>query len=617
MARAFHYAWEWQLRSTPEQLWPYVSDTQRFNRVTVGYAVDVADESADGTRLLHAHRLGVPLEWEEHPFEWERPYRFGVVRRFHGSFVRDFIVRCTLTPNGSGTRLRYEVTATTATLLSLIAIPIQVGVLSYRQFDHAFRRIDAYVQQPAQQVEPYRSGRSFITGEARQRMNEIARELESDGYARDLIERLIDFVDTSEADEAAHIRAYALADRWNIPRRIVLELCLAATRRSLLDLRWDVLCPMCRGVKVTAAQLSDIGDEVHCASCNLNFHVNFDRAIEVTFRPNPAIRPLEVMDYCVGGPQLTPHLVAQLHLAPNEGHTLTMAFEAGAHRIRTRARYPSAIPGHIDLRVSGDAGEQPGHAVTVIGAADGWSADPVVVDPHAAITIENHTAHDQFVVIERVAWNDQATTAVDVSTVQAYRDWFSAQALRPDVQLGITHLAVLFTDLRGSTLMYRTIGDAPAFSRVLEHFDVLRSNVDGAEGALIKTIGDSIMAAFLQPAAGVKAGLDILRGMAELNAHRSDFPLRLKMGLHTGPAIAVTLNDRLDYFGTTVNIASRLEGQAQGDDLIVSADVMRDAAVQRLLSTAKVRVEPFRAQLRGFADEEFELYRLRLMSPVD
>jgi class 3 adenylate cyclase len=151
----------------------------------------------------------------------------------------------------------------------------------------------------------------------------------------------------------------------------------------------------------------------------------------------------------------------------------------------------------------------------------------------------------------------------------------------------------------------------------LEHFDVLRSNVDGAEGALIKTIGDSIMAAFLQPAAGVKAGLDILRGMAELNAHRSDFPLRLKMGLHTGPAIAVTLNDRLDYFGTTVNIASRLEGQAQGDDLIVSADVMRDAAVQRLLSTAKVRVEPFRAQLRGFADEEFELYRLRLMSPVD
>jgi adenylate cyclase len=86
----------------------------------------------------------------------------------------------------------------------------------------------------------------------------------------------------------------------------------------------------------------------------------------------------------------------------------------------------------------------------------------------------------------------------------------------------------------------------------------------------------------------------------------------LKIGPHTGAAIAVTLNERLDYFGTTVNIASRLEGQAQGDDLIISDDVMRLPVVQRMLKENEVQVELFKAQLKGFVNEEFQLYRIRL-----
>jgi class 3 adenylate cyclase len=97
-----------------------------------------------------------------------------------------------------------------------------------------------------------------------------------------------------------------------------------------------------------------------------------------------------------------------------------------------------------------------------------------------------------------------------------------------------------------------------------------------------------------------------------LNRTREDYPLRLKLGLHAGPAIAVTLNERLDYFGTTVNMASRLEGQAQGDDLIVSPEVMRQPAVQRLLNDRRVVVEDFSTRLKGFVDEEFLLYRIHL-----
>jgi class 3 adenylate cyclase len=611
MGRDFHYRWEWPLRSTPEQLWPYVSDTQRFNRIAVGYSVKAIAEDDAGVQHLQAHYF-VPLAWDEHPFEWEQPRRFGVVRRFHGPILRDFIVNTTLTPEAGGTLLRYEVTARPATLLGSLAIPIQIGRISRRRFERAFRQIDEFLQHPIDSRAPFGQPRSFVTGAAAQRLPEIARELAQDGYAPELIERLMHFIDRAEDEEVSHLRPYALADRWNAPRRDVLQLCLAATRRSLLDLRWDVVCPMCRGAKTSVPQLSEVQNQAHCPSCRMDFDVNFDHTLEVTFRPHAAIRPVKIVDYCVGGPQLTPHIVAQQILAPGETRTIEVAFDQGAHRVRARSNLPHAVTGQIDLQVTSNPIAQPASAMTLHAHAGGWSADRNVVAPTAAITIGNETTARQGIVIERLAWNDQAVTAADVSTVQAFRDWFATQALRPDVQLGISTLAILFTDLRGSTQLYRLIGDAPAFERVLEHFDVLRRSVEAHAGALIKTIGDAIMAAFLDPAQGVAAALDILQGMAELSRTRADYPLRLKLGLHAGPAIAVTLNERLDYFGTTVNIASRLEGQAQGDDLIVSAEVRQQAAVQRLLDDRHVSVEEFSARLKGFVDEEFQLYRIKL-----
>ena len=609
--RDFRYHWEWQLRSTPEQLWPYVSDTQRFNRVALGYSIKVDNADDEGVQHVRAHYF-VPLAWDEYPFEWEEPRRMSVYRRFRGPFVRDFTVTTTLTPNERGTLLRYEVGARPASPLGLIAIPAQIGYRSRRKFEQTFQRIDEFLQNPAAAFEPYTVSTPFLTGEAIQRLREIGQLLEADGYPPQMIGRLTDFIMRAEDDTVAHIQPYALADRWHLPRRSVLELCLAATRRSLLDLRWDVVCPMCRGTSTSVTQLQDVRSEAYCPSCRMKYGVNFDHAIEVTFRPNAAIRPVETVAYCVGGPQLTPHVLAQQILQPDELRTIDVAFEPGGHRIRARSNLPHAIAGHIDLRVSADAADQPARAAQLTLTPAGFQLDRTVLARQASLTITNQTPHPQSIVIERVKWNDQIVTALDLSTVQAFRDWFTAQALRPDVQLGITNLALLFTDLRGSTQLYRTIGDAPAFERVLEHFDVLRASVETQHGALIKTIGDAIMAAFLDPALGITAGLDILRGMAQLNQSRSDYPLRLKLGLHTGPAIAVTLNERLDYFGTTVNIASRLEGQAQGDDLVVSAEIMRDPGVQRVLSAAHATIEEFSTPLKGFIDEEFRLYRIRL-----
>src|SRR5205814_7684589 len=123
----------------------------------------------------------------------------------------------------------------------------------------------------------------------------------------------------------------------------------------------------------------------------------------------------------------------------------------------------------------------------------------------------------------------QVTTAAVITSMQAFRDLFSSEALRPGEAISVESLSILFTDLKGSTALYRTIGDAPAFGQVMSHFDILREGVAAHHGGLVKTIGDSIMAVFPDPADALAAALDILQEFRDYNAVHPQQPLVLKM----------------------------------------------------------------------------------------
>jgi class 3 adenylate cyclase len=159
--------------------------------------------------------------------------------------------------------------------------------------------------------------------------------------------------------------------------------------------------------------------------------------------------------------------------------------------------------------------------------------------------------------------------------------------------------------------MYNRWGDATSYGLVREQFAFLQRIVRQCEGAIVKTIGDAIMAAFFDPAKAVEAALTIQKEIKSFNASHPDEPLKIKLGVHYGPCIAVNLNGRLDYFGATVNLAARLEGQSQGGDVVISGKVYDDPVVQELLASDTVQVKGFATAIKGF-DENFCLYRLQL-----
>ena len=607
--RDFQYRWQFDLESSPDQLWPLVADTNRFNRDTGVPSVEMlADQSGlrNARRRLQLSLLGIPVEWEEQPFEWIRPHRFGVVRRYSKGPMKELRVRVELTPQSrtsesghqtTGTSLSYEVWAEPANLIGLLAIPIQIGIISARNFERTIREYDKLARHGRTATSETKYV-EFASG-GRDRLLALSEKLVALGNDRELVALLVDHVENADEFAAARMRPYELARMWQQARRRVLETCLCATRAGILDLQWNLMCPLCRGGSAMTS-LTEVDPKVHCPGCNIDFNVNFEQSVELTFRPNASIRKVDAEMFCVGGPQVMPHVVAQQLLPPGDERSVDVDLETGRYRVRTMC-----IPGWQQLLAEDNAAQ----TQTIRATPEGWSNEELPIDKHARLQLANATSEEQLFILERTAWNDDAATASEVTALQVFRDLFATEALRPGEQISVGTLTVLFTDLKNSTRMYREIGDATAFGRVMNHFDVLKQIIAEHDGALVKTIGDAVMAVFRQPSAALKA---MLHAQERLADPATSQPLRLKAGVHVGPCIAVTLNDRLDYFGSTVNLAARLEGQSTGEDIVISSAVYDDPEVRSFLGEPGqgVVARRFEIPLKGFDDEKFALWRV-------
>lgn len=600
--RELNYRWTFDLKSSPEALWPFVSDTNRFNRDTGVPSVEPSKTQQvlkNARQRLRQSIYGMAVEWEEQPFEWIRPSRFGVARSYSKGPMVELRALAELTPRAAGgTTLAYQVSIKPRSAFGALSVALQMKLVSARRFARAFKKYD---DMALLELSPASTDTTIeISSAAVDRIESIKRKLQAESGEAELIDRLASFIQTADEFAVARIRPYQLADDWNADRRAVLELCLRATRAGLLDLQWELLCPLCRGAQETGSSLRDISSELHCETCRIDFKVNFDRFVELTFRPNPTLRPVQIQDFCMGSPQRTPHIVAQQLLAPGSKRVLSLPLEPGRYRLRALE-----LSGGVDVSVMAEGGGREAKARV---AESGWPHEPLKLATVSLLELENATAAEHLLILERLAWSDQAATAAEVTALQTFRDLFSSEALRPGEQISVGTLTVLFTDLRNSTQLYREIGDATAFGRVMNHFDVLKRVITDEDGALVKTIGDAVMAIFRRPVAALRAML----AAQELLAAPPDGmpPLTLKAGIHEGPCIAVTLNDRLDYFGSTVNMAARLESLSTGDDVVISHAIYDDAEVRELMRAENLQAAPFEIMLKGFDEERFELWRV-------
>jgi len=541
----------------------------------------------------------IRVEWDEEPFEWTYPYSFGVLRTYTIGPLDEMRVQVNFEPlENGGTQLTYKTSILSSHILAPVTIPFAIGVVAKSRFEKAFRRYDRIAGKD-----------KVVFSETRQRGLNAGRRVRfrsmSEPLHRDvdpnLLERFEEFLDRADELSLQRICSYALADRWGVSRRAVLEMFLRATRAGIMDMSWDLLCPSCRGITEGHSNLADVHGDSHCNTCQIDFTANFDHNIEVVFKPNASIRTVKLdAAFCVGSPQLQPHVVMTQTVSALKSLPVPIKLEMGRYTLRA-----SNVPGSLSLYADGKGLSQIDLRVTSFG----WQPEEEHVSLLPTLNLVNATDADSTFQLERTTWSDQASTAADVTALQVFRDLFATEVVRPGEEISIGSVTLMFTDLRDSTRMYRTIGDASAFGRVREHFEILEKFVAEEGGSIVKTMGDAVMATFRHPVDGLKA---VWKAQSEI-AERGEPMLWLKVGLHNGPCIVVNQNDRLDYFGSTVNITARLPNFSKGGELIFSESFYTDPEIQNFLAqnipTSALTL--ITGDLKGF-DGPFTMWKLKV-----
>jgi class 3 adenylate cyclase len=569
-------------RAAPEVLWPLVADTARLNRIAGMSPLELSPvESESGARYLVRTRLdGIPVAYEEEPFEWESPGQFIVRRNMKEGALHRLQMALELRPGPNGGsivtwRLIFSVK------LALIA-PITRLLGNYRMgaIARATERFDAEALGQAPALPP------VPPGPAQHAVATLEQAL--DETDRPLARRLGEWVAGAPDTDVSRIRPYDLADRWGVARERVLGVCLEAVVAGLLQMYWDLVCPSCQTGSSRVEHLFELTEKGHCGYCDISFDLPLDRAVEAVFVPSAGVRKVDARPYCTGGPAATPHVIAQRLLPAGGEVEFNAPGAAGAFRVFARGG------AQADVQVVAGAQE-----TLHLQLSDTIAPEAGAVRPGGKIRVRQSGGVARHVKLEQAEWVERAATAHRLSLQPRFRRIFSGEVLGPGRQLHVARVALLFSDLSASTALYSRVGDAPAFRLVQDHFEHLRACIAAENGVVVKTIGDAVMAAFPEEGAAMRCAVAMQTTWDGFRQGRPDaVETMLKIGVHAGPAYVVTANGVLDYFGQTVNIAARLQGAAHEREIVVVESLADRAATEGWLSGAQV-TERFDAVLKG------------------
>jgi class 3 adenylate cyclase len=436
------------------------------------------------------------------------------------------------------------------------------------------------------------------------------------------------FVAEAPDRDLCRVNALDFAAKRHLGEERVIAAFLHAARLGIFELSWNVFCPSCAGVLDANATLKTITrSDYACAWCAASYEPDLDGIVEVTFTVSRRVRRIAAHE-----PDALPFFEYMRQVFWSSAIELPDELDrVGAEITLDTVELPAGEKAQLLLQLTGEPlilfepVSHTAHFITVEGeptrerqslgfvfsTAHTPTGTSVLQPGPLRVSLENRTARRTLPGIwiacdkahELLSRRRPFLTAKRLLTNQTFRDLYRTDTIDPEQRLKITSLTFLFTDLQGSTELYERVGDLAAFDLVRKHFRLLDDIVAAEAGAVVKTNGDAVMATFPTPDRAMAAALRMREAMRSLNAENGGADLLLKIGIHEGPCLAVVLNDRQDYFGQTVNIASRVQGLAASRAIYATGAVVAHQKTNDLLAASGLRPVARQRQLRGIPQE--------------
>ena len=447
-----------------------------------------------------------------------------------------------------------------------------------------------------------------------------------------------DLVETGSDRALNRLNPLAFAAAQGLGEGAIIGALLHASRIGLFDLSWNMICPGCGGVLETGFALKTLDrSEYLCSFCAESHEPTLDDLVEVSFTVNPRVRriaahepdTLPLAEYMrqvfwssgIDLPEDIEDVIRRItldviELAPGERAAMSLALPPGFIIVFDPVTHTTQF-----LDVAGDETTERRSLSVVFNDAHAHKGTLSLRPGPARITFDNKSAKRTIpglwitggLLHDLLGRRRPFLTATRLLSNQTFRDLYRTGTLNADQRFKITNLTILFTDLEGSTALYDRVGDLVAFDLVRDHFAALLTTIAAEGGAVVKTIGDAVMATFPTPDRAMRAALRMRAAMRELNQAVGREDLALNIGLHEGPCLAVMLDERQDYFGHTVNVASRVQELADPAAILATKPIVESANVGRILAEAGFTTTARQSSLRGVS-EAVTVYEIRQAS---
>lgn len=562
------FRFEWELNSSAAELWPFVSNTERLNKAmglpAIAYRTEV-DSHGQAEVYAHVKMMGIPMKWREHVYEWVEERRMGILREFDSGPLKWFtsVVEFLPTVNGR-TRLIHSLKIRPNGWLGRRFASLKMGRATQKTLTRIYQRIDAVLQSTRAAdptIDPFEAGHAQTRRQSREHQR-IFDQLRTRELSPDALIQVSDFVTAGPAQELGRIRPLVLATRLNLPADEVLAVLMEGTAAGLFELAWDVICPSCRVPSQTYSLLRMVQDHEHCEACQLNYEVDFAKSVETIFKAHPVIRTVDTGKYCIGGPAHSPHVAAQIRLAPGETAELGLALENGTFRIQSpqlakamtfkvehpRTQQQSKSNGEFETAkqtLTTERTKTDSHRSIKLrlGVDADWIQDLKIAGQQQLMTVVNSFDREVTVKVERTAPDRQALTAADAMALPSFRKIFPAERFSPHQLGNLTSLSILRTIVRPS-------GESDSAIRsveIQEHLQRLHELSNELNGIWLKTTDNGAVIAFTQTESAANLIIRLSESLPD-NSRMS-----LAATLCNGAVTASLIGGRIDYFGEPVD----------------------------------------------------------------
>ncbi|AGH95112.1 adenylate/guanylate cyclase domain-containing protein [Pseudobdellovibrio exovorus] len=550
--------WFFDLPVSPSEIWPFMADTSRMNR---DLGLPAWNESTvNGEMHVESVSLGRLQKWIEKPWIWLEPTEIQNHRVFSQGWMTEQRGVFKIYPTSSGCRVAVYFQWGFKSVFSQALFQLASNVLKNKFsvfFDHTVQKIKLISHSKKQSSLETVQNSSDASVQTPSRVDQISQEFIVEKKWNDSKRKMFTYFLSEDELSLDRVHPKQVASKMNLSVSQFLFEARDLLNKGFLYLTWDVICPHCRGAVASEKYLSAISNQNKCEACEIEFALDQEESVEVVFKLTDKLRAIQLQQYCAAEPAKKRHIKLCQIVSAAQTRSFSLHLPEGRYRLRGA--------GFSDMLFTVDK------ASDVIELV--WDSASEIekiqnINSDFLLTIHNNSNVESEIILEETWWLKDKLLPGEILSMPQFRDLFSTDYLGSGVKLYLGQQVLLFTDIVGSTPLYKDLGDAKAFEAVRRHYEKIERLVLEDKGVLVKFIGDAVMAAYLDLADAVRSSVRIQKEFSD-----SDEPIKIRVSLNHGPVLCANLNVGLDYFGATVNTAAKIQKWGGAHQIVMTQEI--------------------------------------------